>query len=179
MFTEKTRILTIKSNREIPVDKKNESSDRVGKAESTEKENLRHLMFARISAASKVTQQTPGPALDYKIIENLFDNSENKVIRALARFFYFLVQLLFGLTIGAIPYLIFIHPLLSESILKPGHFILLGLIFGFFFVVGSLVFYGIITAILLSQRYIMAAVSIWLFYPVLGAALFLKGHLAP
>lgn len=63
--------------------------------------------------------------------------------------------------------------------LKPGHFILLGLIFGFFFIAGSLLFYGIMTAILLWQRYIVAAVGIWLFYPVLGAALFLKGYLAP
>lgn len=91
----------------------------------------------------------------------------------------FLAHLLFGLTVGSIPYFIFIHPLLSESMLQPGHFILLGLIFGFFFIAGSLLFYGIMTAILLWQRYFVAAVGIWLFYPVLGAVLFLKGHLAP
>lgn len=161
------------------MEKKNESSDGDEKVERTDRGNLRHSISAQISAASKTTQQTPSPAPDYKIIENLINNIENEIVRALARFLLFLAHILFGLTVGALPYLIFIHPLLSESTLRPGHFILLGLIFGFFFIAGSLLFYGISTAILLSQRYVVAAVSIWLFYPVLMAALFLKGHLAP
>ena len=77
------------------------------------------------------------------------------------------IQVIAGLSLGLLPYLIAWHFFFLDDKLDQGERFLLVLIFAIPTIIGALIFQGLTTAVLYLKKYRLAALSIWLVYPLL------------
>lgn len=100
-----------------------------------------------------------------------FESTAARIPRWIRTIFSGAPQMVIGLALGALPYVLVWREFFVEPGFNTGEKILVGLLFGFPILVGVTLVQGLITAALLFGKYRVAAVGIWLVYPLFVIAL--------